>query len=253
MICNACGKEAPGSKEHVIHVAIGRVIAQVGSEVPGGEVRRRLRQGRIGQFEMHQRDAAPRPAFLADKVIQDLLCRDCNRLWANNLEIEAARELAIFLADRRRAGGDLLRRWAAFFALKAWWIDRRTTPLREGPLRPVFEALTRPNASLELPIRVARIDRDPDRWLFALWVDASNPPLFRSVAWVTRSVLWVLLAQPHRPDRQPFPFRTRELGSLYLRQLPVIRPRDLFALPALAKTFPRQDLKGTPHEGSPDN
>jgi hypothetical protein len=239
VICNACGEDKPGSREHLIHVHVGRVLAQVGAEIPGDEVRRTLRQGMLGEFEIHKSDAETRPAFLADKVVQDLLCRDCNSGWANELEVEAAEHLAILLADRRRARGEVLRRWAAFFAIKAWWIDRRTTPLREGPLRPVLEILATASATIELPIRLARLDTSPSRWMFALWIDPTDPPSFRTIAWVTRSVLWVFMLQSYQPKGQPLPFRTRELESLYLRQLPTIRPSDLMTLPAVARTLPK--------------
>jgi hypothetical protein len=48
--CNACGKEGSSSKEHLIHIAIGRVILKDRTLSPG-RVREELRmRGKFGAF-----------------------------------------------------------------------------------------------------------------------------------------------------------------------------------------------------------
>jgi hypothetical protein len=231
MICNACGREGKPSKEHFLHVHIARVLTGIGDDVPGPEVRKLLRTGHLGEYERRVPSEGTRLAHLPDKVIQGMICRPCNAEWANDLEIAAVRELSVLLSGRRRPRLDVLRRWAWYFGVKAWWIDRSPDVLRDGLLHPILSQLAKPDCRIQMPIRLARLDKDSDRWMFGLWIEPEGAG-FRYVGWVTRAVAWFILPQEPGP-RNPLPFRTRELQELYLGQYPLIRAVELLALPAV--------------------
>ena len=230
--CNSCGQVGPPSVEHLIHLAIGRVIfADASLDRPALESR--LRADRWAEFLCVHPGKRNRRAALADAKVDNLICRKCNEGWANDLEIKAGAELNRFLFEDGAANARLLRRWIWFFCAKAAWIDSRTEALRSGPLQPMFKGFADP---IRVPsqVRVAQLQADPDRWAFELVVPLGVPegvPL--SMMLVIRGTAF--FAVPRDVDgTNPLPFPTTELtaGIRLRRDVPRIQAGAVALLPA---------------------
>ena len=97
-VCNACEREGRTSNEHLIHVAIGRVLVRNWS-LPPEEVRRLLQTGPLGEFRLYERpyeDDSPSERTWLNQEIRGLICRECNMTWARQLEEDAGRNLYEF-------------------------------------------------------------------------------------------------------------------------------------------------------------
>lgn len=78
--CNACDHEGEPSREHLIHVAIGRTILANRRFSPE-EVRAHLQSDRYRQFSYYGdvlHDEPLGPAWL-NQHIRGLICRECTR------------------------------------------------------------------------------------------------------------------------------------------------------------------------------
>lgn len=230
--CNACGAEGKTSKEHLIHVAIGRVILN-DKRLSREQVRERLQDKRHRGFQLYNlEDGFPMsdeqiegPAWF-NQEIRGLICVDCNEDWARILEENAGNNLYDFTHLYGKADGTLLRRWAWFFAVKLWWGHSRTESLADGPLLPILSKLAQLDANVEMPVRVARLTSSTRTWDFSSimrgWAGRSNPYIF----WIIGGVVWMVVGKPPGPIR--LPIRTTELvDGLTLPRVPTIRKRDL--------------------------
>lgn len=215
-ICNGCRRRRPTSKEHLIHLAVGRALMR-DRTMDRATMQARLADDYWGGFKQYDQglvDETSRPAPLGWWV-RDLICRDCNGGWAKRLEERAGAHLYEFLHVYAEADATLLGRWAWFFAFKARFYYRRTEVLRSGPLADVLPHLAGARLSQLPPVWLSRLDASPRRWRFALHYDW---------AFVTNTVVWV--AQSKRNMRPPFAARALEDG-LRVIDLPRVRVREL--------------------------
>ncbi|MEX0834064.1 MAG: hypothetical protein WD276_09390 [Actinomycetota bacterium] len=228
--CNGCGRTANTSKEHLIHQGIGAVIVR--DRGVRTEDLRRLLVGDeyLGGYLRHTSDGSE--PILFDNYITDLVCKDCNNRWANQLEQQAGDELYAFVHE----GGSVvdagqLRRWVWFFAIKLWFYEAPTDALAGGPLRPVLHALAQPDGKVMLYTRVARLDADPEIWRFGWAFKTTGPDVrFEFVLW---GIWFFALVQETGPPN--LPFRTVKLtGGATRNSLPVIPRRELAVLPEVA-------------------
>ncbi len=217
----------PTSKEHLVHVAVGRVIL-ANKRLTAPDVRRHLQSDYFREFEMHSPFPEGEPLGRAwlNGSISGLICRECNQGWARELEESAGKALYAFTLERRAAEARLLRRWAWYFAAKMWFSNHRTEGLSDGPLVPILEKLATPSVSIEMPVRVAVVDASPRDWRFAGlamgW--AAGPDPF--IAWIIRGVLWMVVASDNESLR--LPVRTAELvEGVVLHRIPRVRKRDI--------------------------
>lgn len=226
MICNGCGKERPGSKEHLIHAAVGRAVLGLDASVPGTQVRQLLRQ-ELGGYRVEGADLE-RSAHLGDKTIFGLLCRDCNGGWANDLEEATGRHLSQFLDGAAPGNGLLLRRWAAYFAAKAFWADHWPRPLTTGFLHPVMRLLANPDVRVGISVRITYFKGEKREPLFLLGtgLEAEREYVF----FVLRGVGWLVFREsPSGPTA-----RSREVADgLSIDQYPKV---SLNHLPAFLPT-----------------
>jgi hypothetical protein len=120
-VCNACGERNTPSEEHLIHLALGRVVL-ANPEHTTETFRAEMRTGRWRGFRCVAPSKLPRFAALADTRISNLLCGECNMGWARELEQRAGAHLGDVLNRDSPVNARLLRRWLWFFSTKAWWL-----------------------------------------------------------------------------------------------------------------------------------
>lgn len=233
--CNACGKVGATTEEHLIHLATGRVMF-ADRTLDRDQLDSLLRSDRWAEFLCVNTAAGRvRPAALADAAVRNLLCEVCNRGWANELEKQAGEHLFRFIHEDGPAAAHLLRRWVWFLATKAWWLDKKTEPLRAGPLLSILETLARPHARVLTQVRVARLAVDPERWAFQLVVPLGIPtPEPPSMLLVLRGTAFFAVDRDN-DHMNPLPFPTVELlPSIRLRRdVPTIPLRALSAVPGM--------------------
>ena len=234
--CNACGSEGPTSREHLIHVAIGRVIL-ADRGLSSDEVRRRLqeeeyrefRRYAIGQgFPLGEKDVGQ--AWF-NTEIRGLICRSCNSGWAKDLEEAAGPRLYSFVHLHGQADEQVLRRWAAFFAIKLWWAYRRTEVLADGALRSILPKLADPKVQVEPSVCVARLHgASPQRWNFAGtmggWAAGLDGPY---IPWIIRGVVWIFVLAKRHTTGGPIP-STELVNGVTLADIERVGPADLVAL-----------------------
>jgi hypothetical protein len=192
--CNACDHEGKTSREHLIHVAIGRVILGNRGLSPD-QVRTHLQSGRFRDFRYYESiddDEGAAPVAWLNQELRGLICETCNNRWARQLEEDAGNNLYDFTMLRGKADAPLLRRWALYFAIKLWFAGTRSEDLAHGPLRPVLRSLADPGVTVKVPVLVARVDASPNVWNFVAsakgWRGSDTP----FMAWVMRGVVWVV-------------------------------------------------------------
>ena len=231
--CNACGAEGATSREHLFHIAIGRVIVADKGLTPD-QVRTRLQDAYHRDFRLYKLGGSPiadeeEGAAWFNQAIEGLICMGCNKRWAKELEEQAGENLYDFTNLHGRADARLLRRWAFFFATKLWWGHRRTEPLAGGLLLPFLGKLVDPAVRIDMPVRLARLTSSPRDWSFAGimrgWAGTKSP----YIMWIMRGVVWMVVAKS--PHQISLPVRTTELvDGLTLPQVPAIRRRELVPL-----------------------
>ena len=95
--CNGCGLETQPSKEHLIHLAVGRVLFR-NNQLTTKEMRDRLQRDWFSELRGYV-DPLKEDPFEGGKPVRlgewvkNLICADCNRTWARKLEEEAGSEL----------------------------------------------------------------------------------------------------------------------------------------------------------------
>ena len=242
--CNSCGVEGDPSREHLIHVAIGRVIL-ANRQLSADDVRNRLQSDRFAEFGLYPDvlvSGEPEGRGWINSAIFGLLCRDCNGGWARELEEAAGEALYDFTLLRGPANDRLLRRWACFFTLKLRFSHAKTDVLSWGDLRPVLGRLRDPGVTVALPVLLARMPGSPRTWNFAAiargWAGTDSPFIY----WVIRGVLWIT-AIP-RDGKLVLPVPTVPLtDGLRLHHLPLLtksqRARLVSAPPANVATDAR--------------
>jgi hypothetical protein len=229
--CNACEHEGKTSKEHLIHIAIGRVILANRGMSPD-EVRRHLRSGPFRDFryiESIDDDFDSLDVAWLNQEIRGLICETCNQRWARQLEQEAGNNLYDFTHGRGKVNGPLLRRWAWYFAIKLWFAGTRPEGISHGPLLPVLRALADPDVMVKMPVLVARVQASPRDWSFAAtgkgWRGEHTP----FIAWIIRGVVWVVTASGGPTVMLPIP-ATPLVSDLRLQDVKTIRQRQLVPL-----------------------
>jgi hypothetical protein len=239
-ICNGCGKQAPTSKEHFLHVAIARVMLG-NMSMPEAEVRARLARPPYSEIELYTHlsrgGGRERPMYPHKAMIRNLLCRDCNNGWANELELSAARNMHDFIQGGR-ANGDVLRRWAWFFFSKAWWLHRKTDKLAQGFAVPGISVLRQEGYGVKLPpVRLARVTFNPTAWN-TLWTVTEHmfTPGPRFVVWGLRGLVWFVVAEPTADDL-PVPSVEVLEGLRFPRVPPLRRPHLQRLIPMYLEAF----------------
>lgn len=245
-VCNACGYEGKTSNEHLIHIAIGRVLVRNWS-LPPNEVRRLLRTGHFGEFRLYERpyehDTPGKQAWL-NQEIRGLICRECNMRWARQLEEDAGKNLYEFLNHRGKIDARLFHRWAWFFATKLWFAHSRTEGLAEGPLLPVLRQLAKPDVNIKMPVYLARLDAPSRKWQFGArirgWAGEDGPFMF----WIIRGLVILVVAEGGPTVTLPVPSISLREG-LRFQDVQMIKPRYVENLvKAPAATFPVGDDGG---------
>lgn len=182
-ICNGCGKRKPTSKEHLVHVAVARVLLKDRGIRDGKERDEAFRSDPFFAGLQLYRDPLQgdpeRPIFMS-VWIEDLLCRDCNGGWARELEEDAGNNLYQFIHLHRPARD--LRGWAFYYAIKLWWAQRRAELLKWGDLVPVLQSI-RETRDVSTSIRVAQVPGS--KWKYASsggrWT--GDPPHIVFIIW----------------------------------------------------------------------
>ena len=234
--CNACGSEGKTSREHLIHVAIGRVILG-DKRLTRDEVRTLLQSGDLRDFRRHRlgagfplEDHDVGPGWF-NTEIRGLLCESCNSGWAKDLEEQAGANLYDFTEMYGRADAQVLRRWAMFFAIKLWWAYSRPEPLAGGALITFLGKLVDPAVQVGTSIRLARLTSSRRDWNFAAtmggWAGGGYTPF---IAWIMRGVVWLVVVATE-DGKGKLPIKTTELvDGLALTHVTTIRRRDLVPL-----------------------
>ncbi len=231
--CNGCGEAGPTSREHLIHQAIGAVIFR-DRDIRTADLRRRLADDPfLSGFLRHEAGADPE-GILFDDYIENLVCQQCNNLWANQLKQQAGPNLYGFVHEDGPADGRLLRRWVWFFAIKMWWYRERTEALRWGDLHPVLSRLANPETQVLMYTRVARLNADPATWRFG-WARSTVRPDIRFQFWFC-GIAFFALAQGSGMPR--LPFKTIELTEgMTVADVPTIRLAAFAQLPEIRQTI----------------
>jgi hypothetical protein len=244
--CNACDHEGKTSREHFLHIAIGRVILGNRNLKPD-EVRAHLQNDHFRDFRYFESiddDIDTAPLAWLNQELRGLICETCNNRWARQLEEDAGYNLYNFTLGRGRADGPLLRRWAWYFAIKLWFLGVRPEALADGPLRPVLRSLADPTVMVQMPVLVGRLDASPREWNFAAaakgWRggDADTP----FMAWIIRGVVWIVTATDATKVTLPIP-ATPLTNGLRIQDAARV-PRRLIPRLVLA---PGRKLAGDPH------
>lgn len=225
-VCNGCGQRKPTSREHLVHVAVARVLLKDRKIKTGRERDAALRNHPfLSGLRLYRNPLEGDPERSAHLTVwvENLLCRDCNGEWARRLEEEAGAALYQFVHLHRPAS-PILRAWAFFFAIKLWWSQRRAEALRWGDLLPVLRAI-RDDRDVPTSIRVAQVRGS--HWNFAStagrWV--GDPPHIVFIIW---NVVFIVT---RIPKGQPVPWPSVELEAGITRSaLPVLGRPDLRAL-----------------------
>ena len=230
-VCNACDHEGKTSREHLIHIAIGRVILANRGLSPD-EVREHLRTGPFREFrylETIDDDIDSADVAWLNQEIRGLICETCNRRWARQLEQDAGNNLYDFTHLRGRADARLLRRWPWFFAIKLWFAGSRPEGIAHGPLRPVLRSLADPAVVVTMPVLVARIDSSARDWSFAAtgkgWRGADTP----FFAWIIRGLVWIVAATDGPKVTLPIPATVLD-SDLRLQDVQRIKQKQLVPL-----------------------
>jgi hypothetical protein len=229
--CNACDHEGKTSREHLIHIAVGRAILANRGMSPE-EVRQHLQSGRFRDFRYFETiddDWASLDVAWLNQEIRGLICERCNNRWARDLEEDAGNNLYDFTHLRGRADGPLLRRWACFFAIKLWFAGTRTEGIADGPLRLLLSSLAQPDVRVEVPVLVARIQGSPNLWSFAASAKGWRGQHTRFFTWVIRGVVWIVAAAEGPTVKLPIPATPLVFG-LRLQDVKTIRQRQLVPL-----------------------
>lgn len=154
-LCNACDFDGKSSREHLWHVDVLR--AGLGDP----DLRRKDRAGVLQGYERyeHDRQTPAKRDVSVNMEIRNLLCEQCNNVWANRLEGDAGRSLTGFLVEGTALDHRLIRRWAAFMAIKVWWALAPNGPndLPRGTLRPILTRIRKPDANVLMPVRIGRV------------------------------------------------------------------------------------------------
>jgi len=230
--CNACDHEGKTSREHLIHVAIGRVILG-NRKLSPDQVRERLRDQHFREFGAYETplEEGPSRPFWLNSHIRGLICERCNRTWARQLEEDAGENLYGFTMLGQAVDAQLLKRWAWFFAMKMWFSSWRPQALMDGPLRSVLPSRAKPDVSVEMPVVLARLDASPRQWSFAgtagglRGTGTITPHMF----WIIRGVVWIVAATD--AGKVSLPFRVTPLvPGIRLPQVPMIKRRQIIPL-----------------------
>ena len=236
--CNACGYLGPSSNEHLLHVAIGRVILG-NAGLTRDEVRAGLQSEHFRGYGLYAEPTASErlePGW-ANTEIYGLICEECNQRWANRLELDAGKALYGFIIGGEPADA-ILRRWAWYFATKLWWTHKRTEGLASGPLLPLLSKIAEPRVNIPMGVHVVRLPVDADLWNFAAnfrgWAGIDERNAY--IPWVIRGVAMMVVASASPTIYLPIPRSTNLTEGLRLRDVPMLAPdeiRPLFAAPAV--------------------
>jgi hypothetical protein len=226
MICNGCGQRKPTSKEHLVHVAVARVLLKNRQIRTSQERDEALRTDAFLSGLHLYRDPLedePERSISLSVWIENLMCADCNGSWARRLEEEAGAALYQFVHLHRPAT-DVLRGWAFFFAIKLWWSQRRAELLRWGDLVPVLRAI-RDEGDVLTSILVAQVRGS--HWNYAStggrWI--GDPPHIVFIIW---GVVFIVTRMPRG---KPVPWPAIELQAGVTRAaLPELTISDVRAL-----------------------
>ena len=182
--CNGCGRRKPTSKEHLLHVAVARVLLKDRSIETGKQRDAALRRDPFFTgLKLYRNPLAGESERLIylHVYVENLICKECNGTWARLLEEEAGLNLYQFVHLHRPAEA-ILREWSFYFAIKLWWANRRAEALRWGDLVPVLRAI-RERTGLDVSIRVAGVPGS--HWNFASmagrWI--GDPPHLTFIIW----------------------------------------------------------------------
>jgi hypothetical protein len=235
--CNGCGRDTAPSKEHLIHLAIGRVIFR-NKQLNTDQLRERLNKGWLAEYRAYADPMAPvesgKPVKL-DMWVRNLICKACNKGWAKTLEEETGHRLYNFVHGEGPVSDPLFRKWAWFFSVKIWRYYRRNEALGEGLLYPMLRPIAQDKPEDDLPpILVCRMQPNSrkasqealdKRWRFG-WFPG-EPRAISFVLWGT-AFFEVL---PHE-DGTPrlLPFDTVPLtDGLVRKDIPMVPRRQLSA------------------------
>lgn len=228
-VCNGCGQRKPTSKEHLVHVAVARVLLKDRAIKTGKDRDAALRAhpffSGLKLYRDPLRSDPERPIFLT-VYVENLICKECNQTWARELEEEAGDALYQFIHLHRPAQA-VLREWSFYFAVKLWWAQKRAEALRWGDLVPVLRAISG-RAGLPSSIRVAQVRGS--HWEFASlsggW--AGDPP---HITFIIRGVVFIV-TRLSKGTSVRWPSVELEAGVTRSR-LPVLKGaelRDLFEI-----------------------
>jgi hypothetical protein len=229
--CNACDHEGKTSREHLIHIAIGRTILGNRRLTPD-EVRAHLQNDYFKEFGFYDRDplhTEPVASAWLNQAIGGLICRACNQTWAWELEEAAGANLYDVTNLRGTADAQLLSRWAWFFAIKLWFMNVRPDVLRDGPLKPALSKLADPRVSVGMPVLVARLDASPRDWSFAATARSWRGPYSPFISWIIRGIVWMVVASDGPKITLPIP-STLLVDGLRRQDVVTIRRRQLVPL-----------------------
>jgi hypothetical protein len=226
-ICNGCGKREATSREHLVHVAVARVLLKDRQIRTGKERDEAFRSdpffARLQLYRDPLEGEPERPISMS-VWIRDLLCPDCNGGWAKKLEEDAGNDLYQFVHLHRPASVDL-RGWAFYFAIKLWWSQRRAELLRWGDLVPVMRSI-KETRDVSTSVRVAQVG-GAERWKYASsggrWT--GNPPHIVFIIW------GVVFIVTRAPKGAAVPWPSVELGAGIARKdLPRLATSDIRSL-----------------------
>lgn len=229
--CNACGDVGATSREHLIHVAIGRVILG-NAGLSKDEVRAGLQSERFRQFGLYREPSLSEregPAW-SNQSIRGLICKECNETWAKELEEEAGKALFGFINGGEPAQAALLRRWAWYFAIKLWWANTRTETLADGPLQPMLAQIAKPDAQVVSPmlVRVVRLPFKGEEWDFAAnvrgWAGVQESAF---IPWVMRGVAMLAVCVFGSTMYLPIPDSAELTQGLRLSAVPTLKPEEV--------------------------
>jgi hypothetical protein len=229
--CNACDHEGKTSREHLIHIAIGRTILRNRRLTPD-QVRAHLQNDYFREFGFYDREplrSEPVESAWLNQAIGGLICRECNQTWARELEEAAGANLYDFTNLRGSADAHLLSRWAWFFAIKLWFMNVRPDVLSDGPLKPMLSKLADPRVSVGMPVLLARLDASPRDWSFAATARSWRGPYSPFISWIIRGVVWIVVASDSRKITLPMP-STLLVHGLRLQDVVTITQRQLVPL-----------------------
>lgn len=228
--CNACGFQGKTSKEHLIHVAVGRVILANKALSPES-VREHLQDDefkRYGLYASPSENDRLEDAWI-NGFIRGLICKGCNEGWARRLEEEAGANLYDFTILGGAANAEILRRWAWYFAMKLRYAHSRPEGLADGPLLTVLPTLADAEAKAALPVVLARLTASPRVWRFSAigrgWAGADTP----FISWIVRGVVWMVVVPQGPKVILPIP-TTPLVDGLRLYKVPTITKKQVVGM-----------------------